>query len=255
MSISKKESTVAIQKSLQTRVRAPLAHFDSRKYIQHNLNLGDGFGPILQFMDSLPADRTEVDVRCSFEDGDYSVALAGYLLGDWGRLVGFEVHRWEDGKIVEHWDNLQPNAEPNSSGRSMTDGDLSAGSSDSTAANKHLVERFANEVLIGRARSSMADFFSLDSLAQHSPAYGDGVSAMVEHLDKREGSSAHVYKRLHKVLGEGGLVLSMIEGTIDGSAAAFYDLYRLAHGKIAEHWEVLETLPHPDQWQNENGKF
>lgn len=107
MAPSKKERTASIQKSLETRERFPISHFDSRKYIQHNMNIADGLGPILAFMDSLPADRTRVEVRRCFEDGDYSIAHADYLLGDWGRMVGFEVHRWENDRIVEHWDVVE----------------------------------------------------------------------------------------------------------------------------------------------------
>ena len=66
------------------------------KYIQHNLRIGDGLSPILAFMDALPPERTRADVVRAFEDGDYSVAHANYELGDWGPMVGFEVHRWED---------------------------------------------------------------------------------------------------------------------------------------------------------------
>jgi len=36
---------------------------------------------------------------------------------------------------------------------------------------------------------------------------------------------------------------------------AFYDLYRIATGRIAEHWEVFETIPLRETWQNSNGKF
>jgi len=54
MSQSKKERTAQISRSIQTRARFPISHIDSRKYIQHNVNLGDGLGPILEFMDSMP---------------------------------------------------------------------------------------------------------------------------------------------------------------------------------------------------------
>ncbi len=123
MELSKKARSTMIQKSLETREKFPISYFDSRKYIQHNVRLEDGLGPILQFMDDLPADCTKVTVCRAIEDGDYSVLHADYILGDWGLMVGFEIHRWEDDRIVEHWDNLCPTpTEKNVSGRSMTDG-------------------------------------------------------------------------------------------------------------------------------------
>ena len=30
---------------------------------------------------------------------------------------------------------------------------------------------------------------------------------------------------------------------------------RVENGKIAEHWDVMETIADQSTWQNENGKF
>ena len=37
--------------------------------------------------------------------------------------------------------------------------------------------------------------------------------------------------------------------------STFYDLFRIENGKIAEHWDVIETILSKDQWKNCNGKF
>ncbi len=259
MTTRKNEHTEQIQKSLETREKFPLSHFDSRKYIQHNLNLGDGLGPILAFMDALPADRTKVDVRRSFEDGDYSVAHADYVLGDWGPMVGFEIHRWEDERIVEHWDNLQSTpSTASANGRSMTDGAREITDLESTVANKALIGRFTDDVLIGRQFQDFGDYFNDDQLIQHSPDCGDGASAWIA-LFVGEAARRN-YRTLHKVLGEGNWVLTLAEGLATGAdrearPTAFYDLYRMEGGVIAEHWDVVETIPPRDQWQNDNGKF
>lgn len=254
---TKKHHTAAIQRSLETRAKAPMVHFDSRKYIQHNLNLEDGLAPILAFMDALPPERTSVQILRAFEDGDYSVAHARYELGDWGYMVGFEVHRWEDERIVEHWDNLQSlPAGVNASGRSMVDGGggLDADDLDRTDANKALVARFVEEVLIARTADWADGFFDGDALIQHSPGYGDGVGALRGALGARGGPS---YTRLHNLLGEGEMVLAICEGTTgdERTPSAFYDLYRLQNGVIAEHWDVTETIPPRETWKNDNGKF
>jgi predicted SnoaL-like aldol condensation-catalyzing enzyme len=250
MSLSKAERTASIQKSIETREKFPISHFDSRKYIQHNLNLPDGLGPILAFMDGLPADRTKVDVHRCFEDGDFSVAHADYVLGDWGPMVGFEVHRWQDERIVEHWDNLQPTpATANPSGRSMTDGVTAVEDAHRTAENKALVERFTTEVLIGGDLTALSAFFDGDALIQHGPAYADGVVALREQLGDRR------YVRTHRVLGQGSMVLVISEGRDGDQSTSLYDLYRVASGRIVEHWDVVETIPPRDTWRNDNGKF
>ena len=63
------------------------------------------------------------------------------------------------------------------------------------------------------------------------------------------------YDRIHKVLGEGNFVLVVSESSIAGQPTCFYDLVRIENGKIAEHWDVVETIRPKSQWKNANGKF
>lgn len=262
MTKPKHERTRDIQKSLETREKFPISYFDSRQYIQHNVNLEDGLGPVLALMDALPADRTKVEPLRSFEDGDYSVAHLNYVLGDWGPMVGFEIHRWDNDRIVEHWDNLQstPSA-PNASGRTMIDGAIEITDLDRTDANKALVRGFTKQVLIAGSIERIGEFHVGETLLQHSPAIGDGTGSLVERIaGGRDGREGPVHRTLHMVLGQGSQVLAVSEGVmIDGAgseqSAAFYDLYRCENGRIVEHWEVVEVIPPRDQWKNDNGKF
>ncbi|KYC40769.1 hypothetical protein WA1_24355 [Scytonema hofmannii PCC 7110] len=256
MELSKKARSTMIQKSLETREKFPISYFDSRKYIQHNVGLEDGLGPILQFMDDLPADCTKVTVCRAIEDGDYSVLHADYILGDWGSMVGFEIHRWEDDRIVEHWDNLCPTpTEKNVSGRSMTDGATEVFDLERTQSNKALVYEFTKKILIDGELSSLSNYFADGALVQHSPYYGDGVQSFEAMVKAWQADGETAYQRMHLLLGEGNMVLVISEGIFKNKPAAFYDLYRLANDKIAEHWEVFETIPPCDTWKNSNGKF
>lgn len=256
MNLSKAERTAAITRSICSGKRLPLASFDSRKYIQHNVRIGDGLAPILAFMDALPPERTRADVVRAFEDGDYSAVHADYELGDWGPMVGFEVHRWEEDRIVEHWDNLcvvPSNA--NQSGRTMIDGETKLAGVERTEQNRELVRRFTTEVLLTGRLDDSPSFFREGELLQHSPLYGDGVEALRLELARWKGERKLRYTRIHKVVGQGNFFLVMSEGVLDERPAAFYDLYRLSCGFIAEHWEIVETIPPRSEWMNENGKF
>ena len=206
-------------------------------------------------MDALPPERTRADVVRAFEDGDYSVAHANYELGDWGPMVGFEVHRWEDDRIVEHWDNLCATPpDVNSSGRTMIDGETKLAELDRTEQNRALVRRFVSESLLPGRLDDPDSFFRDGELIQHSPAYGDGVDAFRMEL-KRWGSDCKLrYERVHKILGQGNLFLAMSEGVLNDKPAAFYDLYRLSHGCIVEHWEIFETIPPRSEWKNQKRK-
>lgn len=245
-----------IQKSLETRERFPISYFDSRKYIQHNVGLGDGLGPILKLMDDLPADRTKVTVCRAIEDGDYSVLHADYLLGDWGSMVGFEIHRWEDDRIVEHWDNLcSTPTEKNASARSMTDGATEVVDLERTESNKSLVYEFTQKILIDSEFSSLSKYFAGGTFIQHSPHYGDGMQSFEAIVKAWQANGETASHRTHLLLGEGNMVLVVSEGIFKNELAAFYDLYRLENDKLAEHWEVFETIPPRNTWKNSNGKF
>lgn len=224
-------------------------------YIQHNLNLRDGLEPLLEFIDQLPADQIKASVVRMFEDGDYSVIHADYVLGDWGPMVAFDVHRWKNDRIVEHWDNLCPTAPANTSGHTMTDGSTQVTDLDKTMENKALVDNFTRRVLIGSHLTSSVEDFLGEKLVQHSSHYGDGIHSFQEQLAHWQRQEGLTYARVHKVLGEGNMVLTMSEEVFRREPTAFYDLYRIADGRIAEHWEVFETIPLRETWQNSNGKF
>ena len=253
MTSSNKERTVAVQKSLETGERFPLSYFDSRRYVQHNLAIGDGLGALLEFIDGLPSGTTKVHAVRAFEDADISFAHLEYFLAPLGHVVGFEVHRWDDDRIVEHWDNLQPLPDGvNASGRTMTDGPTESEDHEHTQRNKEIVERFTTTVLVGGDVTRLHDFFDGDELIEHDPLAGDGVEGLRNRI--RSGGAPR-YVRLHRVLGEGNFVLTIGEAEHGGQPSAVYDLYRLSGTTIAEHWDVIEAIPPRAQWRNDNGKF
>lgn len=57
------------------------------------------------------------------------------------------------------------------------------------------------------------------------------------------------------MLGEGNFVPVASEGSFGDQHTSFYDLFRVENGKIAEHWDTIETIPARQHWKNENGKF
>ena len=56
-------------------------------------------------------------------------------------------------------------------------------------------------------------------------------------------------------MADGDYALAVSEGTFGGVATSFYDLFRVENGKIAEHWDVMETIADKTTWKNQNGKF
>lgn len=253
--MNKKEQVVALLKSIETGDRAPVAVINPAKYIQHNPGIKDGLAGFGAALAALPAGSARVNTVRAFQDGDYVFAHTDDNF--FGPKIGFDVFRFEDGKIVEHWDNLQEKpANPNPSGHTMIDGATELKDLDKTAANKVLVAQFVSDALMGKAPEKLTSYFDGDKYIQHNPAIADGLSGLGAALEAMAKQGvAMVYSRVHKVLGEGNFVLAISEGSFAGKAVTFYDLFRVEGGKITEHWDVVELMLPADQHQNQNGKF
>lgn len=255
MKVDRKQQVVALLHSLKTGDEAVATVIHPDKYIQHNLAAADGPQGLKAFIQILPRDTTRADVVRVFEDGDYIFTHMDYNV--FGPKVGFDIFRFENSKIVEHWDNLQAKADqPNPSGHTMTDGTTTITDLDKTEANKTLVRQFVNDILLHGKMGKFAGYFDGDNYLQHNPYIADKVSGLGKALEEfaRQGLTIH-YDRIHTVLGEGNFVLVVSEGSFAGKPTAYYDLFRVEAGKIAEHWDVLETIPPQSEWKNGNGKF
>jgi predicted SnoaL-like aldol condensation-catalyzing enzyme len=253
MSISRKQQVIDLLKSLETKATAPFAYVNPEKYIQHNLAVGPGPAGVAALIENLPPDTTVNTVRV-FEDGDYVFAHVEYNF--FGPKIGFDIFRFEDGLIVEHWDNLQENApKPSPSGHTMIDGPTAASDLDKTEANKALLQRYMDDLLAGR-RETFPTYFNGTAYIQHNPWVADTIPGLIAGLQALAAEGrAVVYKKVHKILGEGDFVLVVAEATFGGVSTAIYDLFRIEHGKIAEHWDTLEAIPPRDKWKNDHGKF
>ncbi len=249
-----KEQVVALLKAVETGAAEPIAVINPNKYIQHNLSAADGLAGFAALMQALPKGSARVNTVRVFQDGDFVFAHTDYDF--FGPKVGFDIFRFEKGQIVEHWDNLQATAGPNPSGRTMIDGPASATDLERTSVNKALVRAFVDDILVNGRMEKLGGYFEGDTYAQHNPQIADGLAGLGAGLKTMaEAGVTMKYDRIHRVLGEGDFVLSVSEGSFGGQPTSFYDLFRIENGKIAEHWDTIETILSRDQWKNQNGKF
>lgn len=247
---------VAVLESLESGDPTAIQQYVSADtYIQHNLDFPDGRQTILDALPSLKEAGTTVDVRRVIEDGDRVAVHSAYSL--FGTpMIGFDVFRFEDGQIVEHWDNLQETVTDTVSGRGMIDGPTEITDLEQTEANKALVRGLIEDVLMGEAPERITDYISTEGYAQHNPGVADNLEGLTAALEAMAAQGITMrYGTLHQLVGEGNFVLAMSEGEFAGKPTAFYDLFRVEGGKVVEHWDVLQTIPPQDDRQNKNGKF
>ena len=248
------QQVVALLKSIETGDAGPVAAINAGRYIQHNLGVADGLAGFAAVLQALPAGTARVNTVRVFEDGDYVFAHTEYTF--FGPKIGFDIFRFEDGQIVEHWDNLQETAGPNPSGRTMTDGPAGVVDARDTAANKTLVRRFVDEILVQGRLDRLAGYFDGGRYIQHNPQIADDLTGLATALEAMAAAGVTMrYDRIHQVLGEGNFVLVVSEGALGGAATSFYDLFRVENTRIAEHWDTIEATPDRAAWKNDNGKF
>ena len=228
-------------------------------YIQHNLAYGTGRDAFVGSVEYLAAADTATTVNTirAFADGDYVFLQTVYNFAGAGEQVAFDIFRFnETGLIAEHWDNLASVAEPNPSGHTQIDGTMDIAEPGRTAQNRQLVCDFLFDVMQGNKPEKTPDYFDGDTYIQHNTAIADGLSGLSDALTAlAEQGIEMIYDRTHMVLAKGDFVLAVSEGSYAGAPTSYYDLWRVANGKIAEHWDVMETIADASTWANDNGKF
>lgn len=252
---SNKDKVVALLNSFNTGDKTPVSYINPNKYIQHNLAVADGLEGFGEVMKNAPEGGFKANVVRAFQDGDYVFTHTEYDF--FGPKAGFDVFKFEDGKIVEHWDNLLPVQKPNPSGRTQFDGETKITDLNKTDANKKVVTEFIENVLLGHEMDKVANYINPSNYKQHNPAVADGLDGFGEAMKYfAENGLVMEYTKLHNVLGEGNFVLALSEGKFGkGEHTSFYDLFRLEDGKIVEHWDVIQSIPPKSEWKNQNGKF
>lgn len=228
-------------------------------YIQHNLAYGtgrDAFIGSVKYLASAPVKTTVNNIR-AFEDGDKVFLQTVYNFAGAGEQVAFDIFRFdENGLIAEHWDNLAAKSAPNPSGRTQIDGTMELKDLDKTEENRKLVENFLVDVMQNQHPKKTTDYFEGDTYIQHNTSIADGLSGLGAGLAVlAEQGIQMIYTTTHQVLAQGNYVLAVSEGTFGGKPTSYYDLWRVENGKIAEHWDVMETIADESTGQNQNGKF
>lgn len=255
---SKIDAALALINSFATGDTSVAENTLTEDYIQQNLAYGtgrDAFVGSVEYLASAEVKTTVNNIR-AFEDGDYVFLQSIYNFAGAGEQVAFDIFRFEDGKIAEHWDNLAAVAATNPSGHTQTDGAMEITDLDKTEENRKLVENFLYDVMQGNNLEKTPDYFDGDTYIQHNVAIADGVSGLNAALGAlAEAGIEMIYDEVHMVLAQGNFVLAVSEGTYGGEPTSYYDLWRVEDGKIAEHWDVMETIAEESTWANNNGKF
>ena len=83
-------------------------------YVQHNPQADNGLQAVKDFF--APLGPIDVEVHRVIADGDLVAVHSNYKTFN---MAGVDIFRLNDGKIIEHWDVLQPIPDTTASGNDM----------------------------------------------------------------------------------------------------------------------------------------
>ena len=114
MSEANKANTVAFHKKavFEGDVENAFRFYAGGSYRQHNPLIEDGMEGLRKFVAWILANHADAhgEIKRAFADGDY-VILHSHWHGLSDNPLGeavVDIYRSEDGKVVEHWDVIQP---------------------------------------------------------------------------------------------------------------------------------------------------
>jgi predicted SnoaL-like aldol condensation-catalyzing enzyme len=218
------------------------------KYTEHSPHVADGVEGLKEYVRHGPSKGHDLEVVRAFQDGLYVFTQAkGDMLG---KGVFFDIFRFEDGFIVEHWMVSTEAALPNQSGHTQTDGPTEAKHDQDTEENKSIVGDYYKTIHISGEHSKIPQYFHGDHCIRHEPGVRDGVAAFTCDLKKLiQNRSIDEIKFL---FAQGDFVFIAAKGSVDGEPCVYVDLYRIEDNKIAERWGFSERIPPRQQWKNNN---
>ena len=123
----------------------------------------------------------------------------------------------------------------------------------STAANKKLVVDFYRTVFIEKRVVEGFERYVAPEYVQHNPLLATGREPAVKFLSSR--MTRESISDIKRVVAEGDLVALHVHSrnNLSDRGRAVVDIFRVANGKIVEHWDVIQ--PVPDKAANPNTMF
>jgi predicted SnoaL-like aldol condensation-catalyzing enzyme len=238
--------------------RTAVDRYFGKSFIQHDPNLADGLAGMKSFAEEIAsAPSADITIHRTLVDGDLVLLHSRYqgVPRYAGPAIAFDLFRFKEGKIVEHWGGQEAEAPPNPSGRTQVDGPTAVLDREKTEANRTLVRTYRETVMVALRFDRIEEFIADTHYAQHASKIGDGIARLRDRIASVAKEGGQLYLAPRRFVAEGNFVLVLSEGDLPTGPTALYDLFRVENGKIVEHWDVLTPIPPREQWKNSNGPF
>ncbi|MCU4392614.1 ester cyclase [Acinetobacter courvalinii] len=121
--------------------------------------------------------------------------------------------------------------------------------------NKKIVTDFYEGVFLKHQVKQYADRYIGNQYIQHNPNVPDGKAPFVNFFTQKFSHNPQAKNVIKKVIAEGDLVVLHVHSTENDTdrGRAIIDIFRVEHGKIVEHWDVIQNIP--ENSKNANTMF
>ncbi|MEM7797971.1 MAG: hypothetical protein AAF633_02170 [Chloroflexota bacterium] len=236
--------------------RKAVTTYTGERYTQHSTGVKDGPEGFIEFFEPFLERNPIRDIRVirGLEDGQYCFVHVYQSLNngeaEWVTMDFFDTD--ENDKIIEHWDVIAAYSGSTPSGHTSVDGPTEVVDLDKTEANKALVRKMVEDVLMGKNPAAIDNYISGEEYIQHNKDVEDGLGPFKALVMQAERQL--IYTEIVLLVGQGNFVATLCRAEWEGEAYAQADLFRVADGLIVEHWDAAEKVLPKEEWAN-SGKF
>jgi len=231
-------------------------HF-SDPYLQHNPTLDNGTEALAAFVLSLQGTGLSSTPFRAVAQDDLVAVHSRFRFGeDDPGFAAIDIFRFEDERIIEHWDVIQPVVIDTLSGNSMFEGGgMNLESVDSEQADEEEAVNIESVTQLYEGAFNDQDLSVVDELVaegyvQHSPQVADGRDGLLAALEQWHTAFPDMHIEAKRFIAEGDLVFAHVQITFaaedlgdESAGLAGVDIFRFEDGLIVEHWDAVQEVP------------
>lgn len=116
---------------------------------------------------------------------------------------------------------------------------------EATISNKALVTEMFQKMFVENKVAEYADTYFATNFIEHDPGANNGTTALKAFFADFQKKNPGSITTIKRVIADNDLVLVHFHAQNDPKdrGVAGVDIFRVEHGKIAEHWDVVQPIP------------
>lgn len=237
--ITNKQKVLSFYKQIVGQRKTELIpDFIVEDYKQHNPTVKQGREGVTEMINYLkklpppPVDAKSPIVR-AIQEGDFVVTHLDVQFME-KRMAVIDLFKLKDGMLIEHWDAIQPLPDESEKVVTATNGTTNIDHHASVVSSKFIVEQFYKAIV----DKQPADQFIDKAYVEHDASAIASRKGLTGYFANPERSA-----KIHRFITEGDFVVVQSQLNKMDKTFMFYEIFRVANGKIAEHWSVEQAIP------------